>query len=339
MNFKEFYLREHTQALYHATFISNLYKMIKDNAIKLTYSTGADSSINRNKYYYLSAMTVKYGKYADTGMRMKKGIGHDVVLDLNGDAISRVAKIRNVDYWGKMNDEQEERIMMDKPQLSPFSKYVNSIHIYVGSDSSDVIINMLFFINDKAEKLGIDVYFYGEGNETAFKMQRIERATTDVSDLIQKPENVDLEEYKLVIKYDDGKIELYPRGQRTLSKKDAEEMFPYFDEEERIDSVEIKNVSEIDELSYNFAEKNIIDLLNVLNEKPLDFHREIDFRSELLGFDAKSSILADIHNLKRQHSPVLDAFVNNMKKYKFRNDSKFIDFILDKNREYYKKNM
>ncbi len=47
MNFTEFYLTEHTQALYHATHVKSLYEMIKSNSIKLTLSIEADSFVNK----------------------------------------------------------------------------------------------------------------------------------------------------------------------------------------------------------------------------------------------------------------------------------------------------
>lgn len=332
MKFKEFYLLEHTQALYHATHINQLYEMFKDDAIKLIFSSEADTKVNMNKYFYLSAMTVKYGKFAEAE-------GHEVVIDLNGTSISNVAKIKNVSYWGEIGkDEQEERIAMDKPKLSPLSKYINSIHIYIrDSDMEHTYLgNKLFYINDNAKRLGVNVYFYEEGNKTAFKMQRTERAITDLTKLIDKPNIVDNERYKLIVHFKDGTHGVFPYYGEGYTKSDAENQIQYYESDE-VKNIEIKNVLDLDipeSDKYDSEEQKIIDLLNVLNEKPLKFHEERKFRYGL----RKPYIMGYIKNIKRKHSPILYDFVNEMKKHKFRNDEEFIDFILTKNYKYIETN-
>jgi len=223
MDFNEFYLTETVEEIYHATSINSLYNIIKDNSIKMTLSTGSDSLVNRGKYYYLSAMRVKYGNYAGG-----KYIGKEVVIDLNRNSIRDIAKIKSVDYWGKgfnkgmgSRDEQEERIMSDKSELSPLSKYVNSIHVYIGDKGNNISKEKLEYIRDESEKKGVRVYFYDKGEETAFKMQRKERSTTNFDRFVKGAEGG----YKIVYKAKDGShyveddIYIYKRERRRICKK------------------------------------------------------------------------------------------------------------------------
>lgn len=230
MNFIEYYLQETTQEIYHATNIYNLADMVKDNAIKLVLAQGADNSSDvvkgKKKYYYLSAMRVKYGHYAGDKY---KDVVKSVIINLNGFAISDVARIVSVNYWGKefvklkdFREEQEERILSDKDAFKPISKYVNSVHIYVGN-INDHGLKDAFYISNNAPKIGLGVYFYGKGNETAYKMQRTEKAVKDLHELYDENElkNKFKEVYYVIFKSDDG-TEKYNKSK--WSKEAAEEI-------------------------------------------------------------------------------------------------------------------
>lgn len=323
MNFTEFYLTEHTQALYHATYVKPLYEMIKSNSIKLTLSMGADSFVNKSKYYYLSAMRVKYGNYAGGD---SERVGKVVILDLNGDAISRVAKIRNVDYWGKdfvgvkgYREEQEERIMMDKPELKPLNKYVNSIHVYVGGmDQYPVTMEHLFYINQNAD---VKIYFYGKGNETAFKMQRTEKAVTDLNKLYDESKFRNPRPYVLVFNKDG----IDRVGSSTYSKEEAEEAIKEFP------SARIVHKDDLEKLGIKKTsgmEYSLIDFMKVYKGEYTPNKNKIIYSTSYS--DYIDSVMSYIHNLKSNHPEIFNDIVKEMKKVKMRNVREFIKYAIEK---------
>jgi len=329
MNFKDFYLTEHTNALYHATSLHKFASMIKDNAIKLTMSSGSDATINQGKYYYLSAMRVKYGKYAGGS-----DVSYDTIIDLNGTSISHVARIRGVDYWGKefsssktFREEQEERIMMDKPELAPMSKYVNSVHVYLAERYLDNPsgLQLLSYLNETAPKTGLKVYYYSKGNETAFRMQRTERAIMDLSEFLSSYNLDDV--YYMVYKRDDGTEFI---GNHPMTKNQALRVSEKDNRFIHKDEVEASGFTVDHSNDSLYDSELLVDFLHLYRNEPTEFKNKYSLASEVGYYGFINSIDSDIHNAKFKHRPILREYVKEMKKAKMRNLTEFLKFAIAK---------
>jgi hypothetical protein len=332
MNFQEFYLNEGSDVLFHATNLDALIGMIEDNSIKFTLATGADSTVNRNKYYYLSTSRVKYGNYASGN---RNTINRNVVIDLNGKAINSVAKIKSTDYWGKdfhshgFKEEQEERILSDKPELKPLSKYVNGIYVYVPEESTGFLKKQLINISNIAPKIGVNIYFYGKGNENAFKMQRKEKAVVDVNKILIFKDNDDDELVWRISKTENDKTVLMSS---YFTKKEAEDFADDLKKESiksNFSNVEYK-VIHMDDIK-NYKEdsgrfvKDLENLLKVYKGEQVDIESKRRIIS-LVNYNEIESVMSYIRNNKSTHPKVFEDIVNEMKKVKITNVRKFIEY-------------
>lgn len=203
-------LLESMQWLYHATDIDYLTKILKDDALKMTFIGGsqADSELNRGKLFYLSTSRDKYGRYARSGENSKKYVNKRAVLVLDGRRIenSKDYKLISVDYWKSKIDthesEAEERIVSDINKLTPLGKYVTEIHVYLKLEpktwdetekykdnmaanrdhwNRKNIVHIYFPLLEAVKNSNIPCYFYGEeldirANKDSFKLQRKERS-------------------------------------------------------------------------------------------------------------------------------------------------------------------
>jgi len=325
MHFDEYYLKEEAQAMYHATNIDVLYNILKDNSIKFTLSMGADAKINKNKYYYLSTMRVKYGNYASIGLN---GLGYKVIINLNSSTIGHVAKIKSVEYWGKdfrslagNKDEQEERIMIDKPELSPLSKYVNEIHVYIGKLEDKSIVSKLI---ELANKDNVKIYFYDKGNETAFKMQRKEKSIKDFSNLNSEPK-VNEFEYNVVYKAKDGSKYVDVGNYSLETAKSIVDESPNAVRVIHKDDIEKQNLKLL-----SLSERRLIDLLNVYNNVPTIYEDEYKIVDRFKYDEGLIVLQSMIKNLKTSHSIVLNLIVNNMKKVGIRKLDDFLKLVQSK---------
>ena len=191
-------MTEAQDQLFHATDTHKLLKILKSDALKLTYADASDSEskMARDYPFYLSTSREKYGGYARGGQ--VDGLNQDVVLVINGKAVERTKGFAmfDVDYWGKSDadrqinhNETEERIVGERDSLTKLKKYVSEIHIFCkqsrfdplgkwndSSKSYNTIHNIYLPIIKLANALGIPTYFYVEGTKsnisTAFRMQR-----------------------------------------------------------------------------------------------------------------------------------------------------------------------
>jgi hypothetical protein len=147
--------------LYHFTYISNLFNILKKNELSLTSTIGskADYNVNKNRFYYLSTTRSKSSGY-------KKG---DVKIVLDGRKIKQNNKITPVDYWQlskNRNDydsesayssaltslEQEDRIVSDKPIIENAIKYIIEIHILIDTPNTE-LMNIINICKDNNLKL------------------------------------------------------------------------------------------------------------------------------------------------------------------------------------------
>lgn len=209
----DLFLEKHQSELYHATNINALEKILEDNSIKLTFSKGADEL--GDKPFYLSTMRSKYGNYADyyrgkgkgetwsheeLKMRpaepQKRGVGYGVIITLNGDAIKSIAQVKSINYWGKefaelheFREEQEERIMSDKSELTPLKKYVNEIHVFIDPDYLENKWNQktLLNIKDLSKANSVPIYFYDKPNYFMSQVKSKALPYDDLENIIGTP--------------------------------------------------------------------------------------------------------------------------------------------------------
>lgn len=296
----------HLQDLYHATGEINLLKMLRDDAIKLTFAggTAADEYYNKGYPYYLSTMRQKYGQFA-------RGFGgpfgddipghYDVIIHLNGEAVKNAGfKTRSMDYWaaGPERSEQEERILGNKDEMRPLAKFVKDIHVYIRKDlEHPKVIDALHKASELAPQRGIKIYFYPPGTKDYFRAHRTEKAVTDVSKIL-KPAvftSDDLEYMALrkahIEKYGDRKSEDLESFMR-LYNGDYSEAEKYKSRDERV--------------------------LRLLRYYP---------------HDAYASLMADAHNYKKEHLPIFREIVAAMKKEGVKTFRDLITVMIDRERK------
>jgi len=303
-------LEKHLSELYHATYPMAVLKMLKDNAVKLTFQQGADTM--SKKSFYLSTMRTKYGNYADyySGKGKgetheyfpklkttpaepgKRGVSKTAVVNINGDTVRDVAKVKSVDYWGKafhdggMREEQEERIFSDKPELSPLAKYVNAIHIFIdfekdGKFSRQILIDIHNF------NTSVPIYFYD--NPEYFMSQIKVRALSYIQ----------IEKLLGTVDMSDEEKEDYNRPEHYYGNDNIEAMMQIY-RGEKSDSDAWKRV------------------YNLLTRYP---------------YDAYPSLDADIHNNKYRHLPILVDLAKAMRKEKITSTKDFITLLMKKAEE------
>ena len=291
-------LEVHLEDLFHATYHTKLLKMMTDNAIKLAFAGGtqADMNLNRGFHFFLSTSRVKYGNWAGGDELGPKTITRDVVINLNGRALTAAGyKVFPVDFWGAGPDksEQEERIVSNKDEIPFSSKFIKSIHVYLAIDpthANSFTLERLHEINKLAKTINIPIYFYPTEQGAYFKSQRIEKAVRDIDTLIPKPEwSKDDLEHKEFLKN-------YPRSNSTL--------------------------------------KLLQLFIDVYNEVPIDTktYPGKSLMNWLLYYPhyAYSQLSCAIHNLKTDHPPIFRELVKIIKKEKLSSVKELIKLVMDR---------
>lgn len=127
---------ETRDVIYHATNLPNLKNILETNSFILTSIIGAPSEEKitpPKKYYFLSLSRSKLGSY-----HTKNLFASSVLLVLNYDKLRKNYKIFPVDYWeGKKlekEDEMEERLVSEKPEIPNAKNFIEEIHIYVNRE-------------------------------------------------------------------------------------------------------------------------------------------------------------------------------------------------------------
>jgi hypothetical protein len=300
-------LEKHLSELYHATYPSAVLKMLKDNAIKLTFQQGADTM--SNKSFYLSTMRTKYGNYADyyhgrgigkrdTGFPKwetipaepgKRGVSKTAIVNINGDTVRDIATVKSVDYWGKafhsgnMKEEQEERIFSDKPELAPLAKYVNAIHLFIGTKEDNKFRHQML-IDIHNFSTSIPIYFY---DNPEYFMSQIESRALSYIQIEKLLGTVDMS--------DEEKAD-YNSQERYYGNDNIEAMLQIYRGEK----------------SDSDAWKRVYNLLTRYQH------------------DAYASLDADIHNNKYKHLPIFNDLAKAMRKEKIVDTRKFIQLLIKK---------
>jgi hypothetical protein len=165
--FKEFcesYLGESLQIVYHATPLDGLYSILKSDRLELVPNImNVEKDLGgKDKFYYLSTMRNKSGKYFLGSDKNAKTPRVETYLTLDFDYLKSKMKSLPVDYWGsgRKYSEEEERFWSNDPMLTGLKKFVKSIHVLVPKDSSEKELEKFHQLKFMADKRGIKIHFY-----------------------------------------------------------------------------------------------------------------------------------------------------------------------------------
>jgi len=187
-----------TFELYRLEHLDNIIKTLRDNKIYLTPSTapgmGYEDKLNQGKGFYLSMMRSKWGNYAKGGPYTKHDfkLNDSVIVHFDGQALEYNYKIVPVDYWqdGPTRSENEERLISDKQYIPNASRYIIDIFVFMNAEYPD---NQEYYktnyheMDMLAKKRNINTYYYGKGEESAFKRQDKSKGHTSIDDVLEFP--------------------------------------------------------------------------------------------------------------------------------------------------------
>lgn len=296
--------------LYHATTLNNLYKILKQDALNLSFTSfsdvSADSLVNKEKHFFLSMSQDKYGRYAraDKRIDLSHKPPYDVVFNMNTNMIGSFGKLIDVNYWGDLrrdydDDEKEIRLVSNKQSLTPLEKYINSIHVYVDkydNNSKDFrneyISKVIKEIVKLSNNIQTPIFFYE--SPAHFKLQILKKSKT--------PEEV----------------------MDIISGKDLDE-----DEMRRLTRNDI------------YGKKQLEGLIEILKDDNVDDYSEDAkkiFNMTRYHWDFVPSMDATLHNFKRTHDPILSELVRWFSNRGIKSMKDLQEFVTKKANDYYNRN-
>lgn len=165
--FKEFlesYLVESLQVVYHATPIEALYAILKSGKLELVPNmANVEKSLGgKDKYYYLSTMRNKSGKYFLGSEKNAKTPRVETYLVLDYDYLKSRMKSLPVDYWGsgRKYSEEEERFWSNDFELKGLKKFVKSIHVLMPKEPKEKELKRLHELKFMASVNQVPINFY-----------------------------------------------------------------------------------------------------------------------------------------------------------------------------------
>lgn len=137
--------------LYHFTNLKALDNIIKTDTIKFLLSFSSEQLIQHKTFpYFLSTTRIPNSKYSNYNYPSKNRIfNNNVMISLDIHSLKKYGyPIKSVDYWGdnfkkqaNFREEHEVRIYSKNPDLTPLSKYVNKINIYINPNDNNSVKN------------------------------------------------------------------------------------------------------------------------------------------------------------------------------------------------------
>ena len=171
--------------LYHFTSFDKAASILQQNKFSLATMLGSDADrindVNKGKMYYLSTSRQKAGGY-----------WKEVVFVLDGVKLGRRFAGSAFDYWGpewrkaaeqqgadaQQYDENEDRLLTDKPSIADAASYIESVHVLAGGDFKvgrhPHVTADIRTILKVAKQKGIPVYVYEDVK--AYRLQDVRRA-------------------------------------------------------------------------------------------------------------------------------------------------------------------
>jgi len=157
--------------LYHITTIRKLYSILSGNRFILTpATTEKDYTINKNKFYFLSASRNLKNSYFNNYLIDDEISYRETnilcILVLDGNKLGNKYKSIPVSYFkSRINNEMEDRIILNNPEIPNARSYIKEIHIY--GNTAIQTFNKFFKIVYKLRK-DIPLYYYN--NINAFEL-------------------------------------------------------------------------------------------------------------------------------------------------------------------------
>ncbi len=172
-----------SEITYHFTKTNKAIKILETNKINLTpaFGTPSDSSINKNKLYYLSTTS---SRSSDIGYAASLSKDDLVRITLNGRALSNNYEVTRVDYWQRSKnpdsyqtpggdntgkgfykqisrqDELEDRLISDENEIKPVNKYTIMIEVLNGEQEQIEYMKQLC--------INLNIQFYAYDDERYF---------------------------------------------------------------------------------------------------------------------------------------------------------------------------
>jgi len=189
--FSEFINESSNRLLFHFTTGDNLASILESDELvaSMVAGTQADLVKNQGRPYMVSFSTS--GSGAVGFGRSVSAYSGKVTIELDANRLRNLGKIAQVDYWGSLRkgddlsmedktryDEQEERLLLNEPQISNISRYITAIYFYVGKIDDK-------WLKDFNKCWGIasgkNIPFHPFENEAAYNMRRTQREGVDDS--------------------------------------------------------------------------------------------------------------------------------------------------------------
>jgi hypothetical protein len=181
--------------LYHFTYTTNLINILKYNKFATSSNLGsnADSWKDKGRFYFFSTQRTK-------GMSGYARHHGNVAIVLDGRKLNQTFKGSPTDYWNwskkrsdyksigdytnaLQSEENEDRIVTNKPYIDNANSYILEVHISISEQSGKDEIEE---IQTLCQSLNIPVYFYTD--ENAFKLQD-KRKAIDINSLNLQPKD------------------------------------------------------------------------------------------------------------------------------------------------------
>jgi len=164
MKFKNFYLTESLEKVYHALDVHQMISILKNNSLELSPNVSkVETEMGADTYYYLSTMRNKSGSYFLGVSKNTKYPMKDVYFEIDYDYLKSKMKSAPVDYWkaGRKDSEEEERFWSDEDHISDVSKFIKKINVLLMDSLSDEarkkhIVNLYW----QAKMRNIPIFFY-----------------------------------------------------------------------------------------------------------------------------------------------------------------------------------
>lgn len=165
MTFKNYYLTESLEKVYHALNVHQMIEILKNNSFELTPNVSTvETNLGGKKYYFMSTMRNKSGTYflgvsKDTKYPMK-----DVYFEIDYDYLKSRMKSAPVEYWGsgRKGSEEEERFWSNDDSIGDVGKWIKKIHVLMKKDVDDSWKKHLVNLYWQAKFRKIPIVFYND---------------------------------------------------------------------------------------------------------------------------------------------------------------------------------
>jgi hypothetical protein len=303
--------------LYHYTYTSNLTSILKYNKFATSSNLGsnADSWKDKGRYYFFSTQRTK-------GMSGYARHHGNVAIVLDGRKLNYTFKGNATDYWNwskkrsdyksmgdytnaLQSEENEDRIVTNKPYIDNANKYIIEIHISINEQNDKTEIEE---INSLCQGYSIPIFYYLD--ENSFKLQNKAKAV-DINSLNLQPKEKSAYDEK------EGERDLY--NAKWFFKKIAPSIIAnnnindgYNDERDQIEKL-LKDL-----LTKGGQPDQYDNVMQDINDKTKRMTTSSGY-GYIYADDEYRSMQAEIHNHRGDPNPylreLLKMLINDMRKW------------------------